>query len=95
MITKLALGAGCIVVGWTAPSLTAAGPAPHDQPADPIQTLRRAHPEARILRQAAQVRRVYGPGLSRGDSAEQSAEQFRLQHAVALGAEPADLQPEV
>lgn len=52
-----------------------------------------AHPSARLYQSGNRPTRIYGVPLTHGASPTEAAEQFRLNHAEAVGVEPADLVP--
>ncbi len=51
------------------------------------------HPRARFYWTGHRITRLYGTALGTGDSPEETAEQFRLDHARMFGVDPDDLKP--
>ncbi len=58
-----------------------------------IASFTRQNPESGLYRSGSRITRVYGQAFGHGESPEQTAEQFRLQHAEMFGVRSADLRP--
>ncbi|MCH8963380.1 MAG: hypothetical protein IIB58_00345 [Planctomycetes bacterium] len=58
-----------------------------------IASFTQQHPESGLYRSGSRITRVYGQAFGHGDTPEQTAEQFRLQHAEMFGVPAADLRP--
>ena len=58
-----------------------------------VATFSEQHPRTRFSKAGSRITRVYGQAFGHGDSPEQAAEQFRLQHAEVFGVPAADLRP--
>ncbi len=58
-----------------------------------ITQLKSETPAVQVYKLDQRVTKIYGHAFGSGPSPEATAEQFRLNHAEVLGAEPADLQP--
>ncbi len=58
-----------------------------------IASFTQQNPESGLYRSGSRITRVYGLAFAHGESPEQTAEQFRLQHAEMFGVPAADLRP--
>ncbi len=56
-----------------------------------LQTLRDLYPGVQTNLQGSQLRSVYGRAMTTGQTPQESADRFRLDHANVFGAEPDDL----
>ncbi|UCF34813.1 MAG: hypothetical protein JSV78_05805, partial [Phycisphaerales bacterium] len=59
-----------------------------------MRSLQSQAPQARFMLTGSRFTRVYGQPLSFGSSAQESAEQFRLDHAAVFEVATDDLQPQ-
>ncbi|MCP4601395.1 MAG: hypothetical protein GY847_12870 [Proteobacteria bacterium] len=58
-----------------------------------IAQLKADFPQLKLLREGSRVTRIYGRAFALGNSAQNTAEAFRIKHAAALGVKAEDLRP--
>ncbi|MHC4415485.1 MAG: hypothetical protein ACYS0G_09395 [Planctomycetota bacterium] len=68
-------------------------PTPSDKTAQARATLLDEYPGVKLYEQGGRITRLYGTAFGSGRDAEDTAEQFRSNHAAIFGVEPDELDP--
>ncbi|MCH7526932.1 MAG: hypothetical protein IID39_05805, partial [Planctomycetes bacterium] len=83
----------CVSIAAAGPARPGAGKRVDIDPEAALYDFQQANPQAKLHRISDQITRIYGSAFGYGDSPEETAEQFRLDHAEMFGVGADDLDP--